>query len=87
MRTRCRPLVFLVVLLLTGSAVSWAECDESRVSLQVLGSAGPFGAGGASAGYIVWIDGVSPSPRDPLAKGRNPEGPWTVRKCRLPICR
>ena len=37
---------------------AWAKCD-SPVALQILGSGGPFGAGRASSGYIVWIDGVS----------------------------
>ena len=52
--------VFVVVLLLlTGGDRVSAVCDESLVSLQVLGSGGPFGGTGrASAGYLVWIDGV-----------------------------
>ena len=36
----------------------WAQCD-SPTALQILGSGGPFGVGRASAGYIVWVDGVS----------------------------
>ena len=47
------------LLILTGSASASAQCRDTGVALQVLGSGGPFGAGRASAGYIVWIDGVS----------------------------
>jgi len=36
-----------------------AACDSDPVALQVLGSGGPFGYGRASAGYLVWIDGVA----------------------------
>ena len=51
-------LVVVLLLLTAGNRVS-AACDESLVSLQVLGSGGPFGGiGHASAGYLVWIDGV-----------------------------
>ncbi len=42
-----------------GVGAVWAACGDSGVSVQVLGSGGPFGAGRASAGYIVWVDGVS----------------------------
>ena len=44
---------------LTLSSPAWAACGDSGVALQVLGSGGPFGQGRASAGYLVWIDGVS----------------------------
>lgn len=37
--------------------VTQAACDDAPVSLQVLGSGGPFGNGRASAGYLVWING------------------------------
>ena len=47
------------LLILTGSASASAQCRDTGVALQVLGSGGPFGAGRASAGYLVWIDGVS----------------------------
>ena len=52
---------FLVALVLATAAASPARaaCGDTGVSLQVLGSGGPFGAGRASAGYIVWVDGVS----------------------------
>ena len=51
--------LLVVLLLLTGGDRVSAACDSSRVSLQVLGSGGPFGGGGlASAGYLVWVDGV-----------------------------
>lgn len=48
-------LVF--VTLAVGPA--WAGCGATGVSLQILGSGGPVGAGRASAGYLVWVDGVS----------------------------
>ena len=48
-----------VLILLTGSVSARADCGDTGVALQVLGSGGPRGAGRASAGYIVWIDGVS----------------------------
>ncbi len=47
------------VLLLASSAAAWAECGSTGVSVQILGSGGPFGVGRAAAGYIVWINGVS----------------------------
>ena len=37
--------------------VTQAACNDAPVSLQVLGSGGPFGNGRASAGYLVWVDG------------------------------
>ena len=46
------------MLLSACSPSAWAACD-SPVALQILGSGGPFGVGRASAGYILWIDGVS----------------------------
>ena len=46
-------------LVMTGVApTAWASCGDAPVALQVLGSGGPFGVGRASAGYIVWVDGV-----------------------------
>jgi ribonuclease BN (tRNA processing enzyme) len=55
-----RPRILLAaLLLLAGSTTASADCGDSVVALQVLGSGGPFGVGRASAGYIVWIDGVS----------------------------
>ena len=49
----------IAIVLLSGSSPSaWTACD-SPVALQILGSGGPFGVGRASAGYILWIDGVS----------------------------
>lgn len=35
------------------------NCGNEGVVLQILGSGGPFGIGRASAGYILWMDGVS----------------------------
>ena len=58
MKSRCRALV-VALLLLSLSTTVRADCGDSGVALQVLGSAGPFGAGSASAGYVVWVDGVS----------------------------
>ena len=52
-------LLIAVMLLVMPSANASAACGESGVALQILGSSGPFGGGRASAGYIVWIDGVS----------------------------
>ncbi len=50
----------MAALVMTGVApIAWANCGEAPVALQVLGSGGPFGVGRASAGYLVWIDGVS----------------------------
>ncbi|MCZ6780702.1 MAG: MBL fold metallo-hydrolase [Nitrospirae bacterium] len=57
-KTHVRTLVG-ALLVLTGSVSAWAECGDTGVALQILGSGGPFGVGRASAGYIVWIDGVS----------------------------
>ncbi len=51
--------IISVLLLLTVPGNVWAACGDSGVALQILGSGGPFGYGSASAGYIVWIDGVS----------------------------
>ncbi len=51
--------LFGMLLVLGLPAIAWAECGPSGVALQILGSGGPFGVGRASAGYIVWIDGVS----------------------------
>lgn len=50
-------MVLLVTLAGFGNA-AYARCTESGLALQILGSGGPFGDGRASAGYIVWIDGV-----------------------------
>ena len=35
------------------------SCDANGMSLQILGSGGPFGNGRASSGYLLWIDGTS----------------------------
>ncbi len=60
MRTAARFSILLGLLLVTsGLGPAWAACGGSGVALQVLGSGGPFGAGRASAGYIVWVDGAS----------------------------
>ena len=47
------------LLLVPAQAVAQAACEDDPVVLQVLGSGGPFGAGRASAGYLIWIDGVA----------------------------
>ncbi len=57
-RTRFRSFVGALFLLAAPANV-WAACNDSGVALQVLGSGGPFGVGRASAGYIVWVEGVS----------------------------
>ena len=60
MRAAARGAILTGLLFVTTAAgPAWAACGDSGVSLQVLGSGGPFGAGRASAGYIVWVDGVS----------------------------
>ena len=40
-------------------APALSACDSGPLALQVLGSGGPFGHGRASAGYLVWVDGVA----------------------------
>ena len=52
-------LLISVILLAGISSNAFARCTDSGMELQILGSGGPFGSGSASAGYIVWIDGVS----------------------------
>ena len=47
------------LLLVPAPAVAQAACEDGPVVLQVLGSGGPFGVGRASAGYLIWIDGVA----------------------------
>ncbi len=52
-------LPLLGALLLSGvPAAAQVACGDGRVVLQILGSGGPFGVGRASAGYLIWIDGV-----------------------------
>jgi len=41
------------------SAQATTQCKDTGLAVQVLGSGGPFGAGRASAGYLIWIDGNS----------------------------
>ena len=53
-----RKFAFLVALTLVSAQAVQAACEDGPVALQVLGSGGPFGAGRASAGYLIWIDGV-----------------------------
>ncbi len=53
-------LLAITALTLWHSPASAAlSCTDEGVQLQVLGSGGPRGVGRASAGYIVWVDGVS----------------------------
>ena len=60
MRTFVRLGILAGLAVVTaGAAPARAACGDTGVSLQILGSGGPFGAGRASAGYIVWVDGVS----------------------------
>ena len=56
-QTWSRCLIAAVVMIGGASAAS-ANCGDAPIALQVLGSGGPFGVGRASAGYLVWIDGV-----------------------------
>ena len=46
------------VISLQGSSAT-AACSSSSLALQVLGSGGPFGHGRASAGYLLWVDGIA----------------------------
>ncbi len=60
MRAAARVAILTGLLFVTAAVgPAWAACGDAGVSLQVLGSGGPFGAGRASAGYLVWVDGVS----------------------------
>ena len=55
-----RPIVVLAVLAcLLAVRPARAACGETGMQLQILGSGGPgASAGRASAGYLVWMDGV-----------------------------
>ena len=60
MRLRVSVGVLTGLLVIAAAAgPARAACGDTGVSLQVLGLAGPFGGGRASAGYLVWVDGVS----------------------------
>jgi len=52
-------LVATLFMTASTSASSQAtnQCADSDLAVQVLGSGGPFGAGRASSGYLIWIDG------------------------------
>lgn len=51
-------LTLLMVLL--SSPCAWASCEPGDgLTLQILGSGGPFGRGRASSGYLVWVDGTA----------------------------
>lgn len=52
-------LALFVASILIPVPAAQAACESDPVALQVLGSGGPFGYGRASAGYLVWIDGVA----------------------------
>jgi ribonuclease BN (tRNA processing enzyme) len=54
-----RFLAFFAASILIPIPAAQAACESDPVALQVLGSGGPFGYGRASAGYLVWIDGVA----------------------------
>lgn len=50
----------IALLCLTCSTSTLAECLDTGVQLQILGSGGPGASGGrASSGYLLWVDGVS----------------------------
>ena len=54
-----RSVVVAALGLLLAVGPAAAACGETGVQLQILGSGGPgASAGRASAGYLVWIDGV-----------------------------
>ena len=48
-----------LLALVPAPAAAETTCEASAVVLQVLGSGGPFGEGRASAGYLIWVDGVA----------------------------
>lgn len=55
-----RSVVVAALGLLLAVEPAAAACGETGVHLQILGSGGPGASSGrASAGYLVWIDGVS----------------------------
>ena len=55
-----RSVVVAAFGLLLAAEPALAACGETGVHLQILGSGGPGASSGrASAGYLVWIDGVS----------------------------
>ena len=59
MKSYARFLALLSALLFVAApAMAQVTCEDDPVVLQVLGSGGPFGAGRASAGYLIRIDGV-----------------------------
>lgn len=57
--TRRLIAIFCIQLLAAAPAAAQSACDDGHVILQVLGSGGPFGVVRASAGYLVWVDGVA----------------------------
>ncbi len=57
MRSELLPL-WGALLLFHVPGQAQEACGDGRVVLQILGSGGPVGVGRASAGYLVWIDGV-----------------------------
>jgi ribonuclease BN (tRNA processing enzyme) len=58
-RINSRLLTLFAASILIPMPAAQAACESDPVALQVLGSGGPFGYGRASAGYLVWIDGVA----------------------------
>lgn len=52
-------LALASLLLATPSTAAPASCTDSGIALQILGSGGPRGLGRASAGYLIWVDGIS----------------------------
>ena len=55
-----RSVVVAALGLLLAVEPAAAACGETGVQLQILGSGGPGASSGrASAGYLVWVDGVS----------------------------
>ena len=54
-----RFFALLGALLLVPAPPAQSACEDGPAVLQVLGSGGPFGVGRASAGYLIWTDGVA----------------------------
>jgi len=52
-------IISIAAICVSFSGQNWAVCLDSGVQVQILGSGGPGpSAGRASAGYVIWINGV-----------------------------
>jgi ribonuclease BN (tRNA processing enzyme) len=54
-----KSLTLLLTLTHAPIVKAQSECEAAPVTLQVLGSGGPFGNGRASSGYLIWVDDVA----------------------------